>query len=138
MVMDFDVTRREFLEVGAAASLTAFTDSRVRIELTPEEDRTLLAMVRTLFPHSGASDKAYSQVAVALKERCRRDATAFDHVTKGMTMLDRLGSQVFSAVSARERVAILVQAKDSRFFRVVYAEALEALYGSPEAWRLFA
>ena len=137
--MDYDLTRREFLEVSAAAAgLVAFSEQRSRVDLVPEETRTLHAMIRTLFRHPRAEDERYARATTLIAERCRIDATVFGEVTRGIHMLERQGTHGFAAASDHERVAILSRSKDGAFFRVVYAEALEALYGAPEAWRLFA
>lgn len=131
--MDYELNRREFLEVSAAASLAGLVEIRIGHELTAEERRTLLAVVRTLFPRGG-DDQGYFRAARAIEWRCTSDATAYKVVTDGLGSLDRAFGGGFEGAGERSRIRLLKAAEDTPFFRLVYAETLESLYGSPEAW----
>lgn len=136
--MDYELTRREFLEVSAtAAGMAPFAELRLGRELTAEERATLLTIVRTIFPHDQVGDAPYIKAVAAIEKRCRADSIAFRDVTEGAAALFRASGGHFSTVGDRTRVSLLKAREDSSFFRVVYCEALESLYGSTDMLSLF-
>jgi hypothetical protein len=134
--VDNELTRREFLEISAAAGLAAL-NARPSAELTSEERRTLLAVVRTLFPHDHIGDGPYLRVVDAIQKRCHGDAAAFKAVTGGTAALESASGARFATANDRTRTELLKLERDSLFFRVVYREALQGLYGSRDSWSLF-
>src|SRR5436309_2116994 len=89
--MGFELTRREFLQINAAAGLAAFTPTLFSAspgpELTSEERSALLLVARTLFPHDHMDDSLYFMAVGAIEGRCRADARISRIVTSGIAML---------------------------------------------------
>lgn len=136
MNLDVDLTRREFLEISTAV-VAAFAELRIRTEVSAKERATLVAVVRDLFSHPGSGEATYAQAATVIIDRCRRDAMARVEVTQGLTILNRCCAGRYATASDRRRFAALTMLRDGGFFRTVYGEALEAVYGRRDAWRLY-
>ncbi len=135
--MDNELTRREFLQVSGGAGLATVAGARLSWGLTSEERGTLLAVVRTVFRHDHVGDDVYSRAVSAIEDRCRDDPTVLRDVTGGVAALDRLSAGRFAGAPDQTRSELLRSRMDTPFFRTVYGEALESLYGSPDMWRMF-
>ncbi len=131
-----DLSRREFLEVSAAAGLTALAVPPSASELTQDQRRVLLSIARTLFPHRGVGDEPYLRAVAYVEQRCRCDFRIFDAVKTGLERLEWLSASDFTAVSESTRVVRLRRMRRTSFFSVIYRELLEGLYGAPDSWRL--
>jgi len=134
--MSPDLTRREFLEVSAAAGLVAVASPAVSRDVNADQRRTLLGIARTLFPHRGVGEEPYLRAVVHLEQQCRRDFRISHAVKNGVERIDWLSNWDFSAIPERERVLLLKRTQHADFFGVLYRELLEGLYGSPDSWRL--
>ncbi len=131
-----DLSRREFLEVSAAAGLTALTVPVSARVLTREQRSTLLSTARTVFPHRGVSDEPYLRAVAHVEQQCRCDFRIFHGVKTGVERLEWLSGWDFAGLPESTRVRLLKRVEHTSFFRVLYREILEGLYGSPESWRL--
>ena len=138
--MVFDLTRREFLiSMGAGPTLAApygwipgGLDGFQMREL-----QTLLVVARTLFPHSALDATHYVRVVEAICRCCERNASAMKCVSEGLTTL-RSYAASFDTASEATRIEILKTMEMTDFFRVLYTQALENLYGDPGIWDVFA
>ena len=141
--MVLEVTRREFLLVNAAAGMAAALSPTVfgaflGPELSAEQRNTLLLIAKTLFPHEEADDKLYLDAVKAIEMRCRTDTKISRIVTSGIAEVSAAcGGR--AGTTDRNKCAQLLKAMESSdFFRLVYAESLEHVYGSSETWTIFA
>jgi len=134
--MSFELTRREFVLVNMSVGLTALLHLPCRLALTPRERDTLFTVGRTLFPHDNA-EAAYQRAVNAVEQRCLADPETFYAVTRGVSRLDAAAVGGFATADRQTRVAVLRPMMRTRFFRVVYAETLDSLYGRPEVWQIF-
>ena len=96
----------------------------------------LLSIARTLFPHLGVDDQPYLRAVAYVELRCRCDFIVFHDVKTGLDRLHWLSASEFTAMAESAQVAVLRRLQHTSFFRVVYRELLEGLYGSPDSWRL--
>jgi len=136
--MVLEITRREFLLVNVAAGLAALTSPLFSAvlgpELNAEQRSTLLLIAKTLFPHEHADEKLYFNAVNAIEMRCRADSRVSRIVTSGIAMV----SAACESRSDRNKCAeVLRKMESSDFFRIVYAETLENVYGSPDVWSVF-
>jgi hypothetical protein len=129
-----DLTRRQFL-ISVATGVTVmpavgwpFLDQFVMFR--SEEAQTLLAMAKTLFPHPRIGDSDYMRAVAAIYLRCDADETVSDSVRSGLAVL----GPRFASATEPVRVAVLKRMEGTWFFRVVYVETLESLYGSAGIW----
>ena len=138
MTIDFRLTRRVFLEIMAGIyTITPVGRLHRRFDLRKARRVTLLAVLRDLFPHRGATDDAYARATAAITARCQREPKAFEDVVQGLGALERNCAGRFAEASHGRRLALLTMLRDGPFFHTMYGEALEAMYGSREAWLLF-
>ena len=131
------VTRRDFLLVNVSAGIAALLPSVLRRGLTTQEQQTLLAVARTIFPHDNVPDRVYLRAIARVDARCRADPTIANALARGLTALEWACPNSFARMSASARISVLRVIRSGRFFNVAYAELLEALYGPPEMWMLF-
>jgi len=137
-VLDYDLTRREFIEVSAALTVTmaALSDTHRGHDLNAEERDTLIVMIRTVFPHT-VRDNVYRDAVEVINLRCRNDPATFVDVTAGVAALEAKAGNKFSRLPEAARISLLTSIEGSAFFRVVVSEALESLYGSSGMWTMF-
>ena len=135
--MVYEPTRREFLLLNLSAGLAVLLEPGLGQPLSQAERRTLLGIARTLFPHSNAHDNLYAGAIDALETRCRCDATTLDIVRRGTNLLESATGGHFSESTSHTRTRLLKTLEERPFFRIVYAEMLQSLYGSPTMWLLF-
>ena len=137
MNMDYELNRREFLEVTAAVGFLTFAEPRAARALSAEENRALLACVRTLFQHERIKDEPYARVVENISNKARRSSEHFHDLVQGLANLDRASGGDFAKSPKTTRIALLQAQQNAWFFQAVYREALETLYGSNETWRMF-
>ena len=137
--MSLELTRREFLTINLGAALAALTAPSVGLGLpglSPDEGHALLTVTRTLFPSVTGDETGYVRAVLAINERCCREAEAFNSLRTSLVSLDRASGGRFTQASERTRVSALKTLENTSFFHIVYIEALESLYGSPELWMM--
>lgn len=134
--MVFDVTRREFVLVNVSASLGALIQTRFGQELSDGERKTLLVIAVTLFPSKGVNTSVYERAVDSVDRRCGTDVKKFDAITSGVAALEWTCGGKFTTCSPRTRFLALQEIESSQFFRLVYRELLEALYGPQDTWSL--
>lgn len=135
--MVLELTRREFLTVNFGAALAVLTASSADLKmpgLSSEEAHTLLAVTRTLFPSMADDEMGYVRAVLAIKERCSCEVETFDSLKTTLASLDRTSGGRFEQANERTRVTALKKFENTDFFHIVYIEALDSLYGSPELW----
>jgi hypothetical protein len=135
--MDYELTRRAFLEISATAGVGLLTQGAFARDLTVDERRTLLAIARALFPRRGVPDAIYVSVVDSVERSCSADDGLFAIITRGLAVLERACPGGFANIPAEAAVRLLEQVDDTPFFAAVYAETLEGLCGSPGAWAMF-
>jgi hypothetical protein len=141
--MVLEVTRREFLLVNAAAGVAAalspaLFSAVLGPALSDEQRETLLLITKTLLPHERADDKLYVNAVNAIEMRCRKDSKISRIVTSGIGEVSAACGSRAGTPARGKCTQVLKAMESSDFFRLVYAETLENVYGSPDTWNIFA
>lgn len=135
--MVFDISRRDFIRVNVTASFLALTQKNVALQLTAHERDTLLAIARTIFPHTGVDEWPYLRAVDRLRRRCELNSDLLDVIAGGITELEWTCGQQFTRMPTASRVAALASIRSTTFYNVAYSELLEGLYGPFDMWSLF-
>lgn len=131
------ITRREFLLVSLSTGLVVLIPVSLHRGFTPDQQRTLLAVARTMFPHDHESDLIYMSAIGRVDSRCWSNAKLSSLISAGLLALERTCPETFTKANQSARVAALKAHEGSQFFQALYSELLEAIYGPPEMWSLF-
>ena len=135
--MTDDITRREFLARNIAAGTLLMAHTRLDQRLTAREQRTLLAVARSMFPHQDAPPGAYARAIALVDRRCQIDSAYFRTVVSGLASLEWSCAGQFCLVGDRARIQLLSVVENTGFFRLVYRQLLDGLYGNAAIWSLF-
>src|SRR5687767_6813374 len=113
--MVFDLSRREFLLLNVSAGVAALLPNAFNEGLSTHDQRTLLAMARTVFPHDTGSDRMYKRAVALIDARCRQDPAVARLLSRGLSELDWSCLENFATASEGVRVAALKPLRGSRF-----------------------
>ncbi len=146
------LNRRNFLKTSAAsmAAAGAVSGGMVSIGATPawaealtaikpDAARTLLVMVRDLYPHDRLGDAYYETALASMDQAAAKDATVAGQLNEGAVALDaaarKLHGTPYAAIKAEaDRVAVLKSIETTPFFAKVRGDMVVALYNQPEVW----
>ena len=138
--MGLVLTRRQFL-----ISLAAGTDLAPSLEhqmiagqvptFSVKERRTLLVVMRTLFPQGNFEERDYTKAIDALNARCTSDQKISTLLARGLAELEK---GRFTEVVQSVQISMLKKMETTDFFRLVYNETVESLYGSHDLWHKLA
>lgn len=144
--------RRNFLKTSAASVAAAGAVSGGMVSITampawaegltaikPDAAKTLLVMVRDLYPHDRLGDAYYEKALASMDQEAAKDATLAGQLNEGAVALDaaarKLRNTPYAAIKAEEdRVAVLKSIETTPFFRKVRGDMVVALYNQPEVW----
>ncbi len=133
-------SRRGVLRLLSAVGLSGFLPSAgIAAELPglkvldAGQARQLLAITRELFPHDFLDDDYYLGIVATLDARAEADESVARVLISQLAILP--GG--FAAMPEAGREAYLGSIEETPFFKLVYNETLQGLYGNPEVARLF-
>ncbi|WP_434623261.1 twin-arginine translocation signal domain-containing protein [Azospirillum sp. B2RO_4] len=146
------LNRRNFLKTSAASMAAAGAVSGGMVSITatpawaealtavkPDAARTLLVMVRDLYPHDRLGDAYYEKAVASMDQAAAKDATLAGQLNEGAVALDaaarKLHGKPYADVKAEaDRVSVLKSIETTPFFAKVRGDMVVALYNQPEVW----
>jgi hypothetical protein len=150
------VTRRGFLKGGGAATMgvvalsvgagwIASPDGAWAVEaktLKPETMRTLIQMARDIYPHDQLADRYYAFAVAPYDEKAAKDASVKSLIETGIAALDKAARAKHKLAYAdvgweADRVALLRQIQDGKFFQTVRGGLVTGIYNNPQVWTKF-
>jgi hypothetical protein len=110
--------------------------------LQPAESRTLVVLVRDLFPHDRLDDSFYLRAIAPLNDEATVDPAKRRLLAEGVANLDALAKAAdrkpYAGIADENvRVAIIKKIEGTPFFTEVYGASIVALYNQPEVWPKF-
>ena len=150
------VSRRGFLKGGGAtaAGLVALSVGTGWIgspdgawalgvkTLKPETMQTLIQMARDIYPHDQLADRFYAFAVAGYDEKAGADPGVKTLIEDGIAGLNSLAqakhkTPYASVAWEADRVALLRQIQDGKFFQTVRGGLVTGLYNNPEVWPRF-
>lgn len=146
------INRRNFLKSSAASVAAAGAVSGGMVSMAappawaealsvikPDAAKTLLVMVRDLYPHDRLGDAYYEKALASMDQEAAKDATLAGQLNQGAAELDaaarKLHKTPYTEIPAEaDRVAVLKSIEATPFFRKVRGDMVVALYNQPEVW----
>ena len=105
--------------------------------LNAHEGKTLLQMVRDIYPHDTLSDFYYAGVVSGLDGGAKDDGDLAKLLKDGVSSLDQAMGVNFVDLSEGNRLSVLNGMQDDGFFQKVRGTTVVALYNDPLVWRHF-
>ncbi len=99
-------------------------------------DRTLLRMLRLMYPHDRFPDGPYERTRDVLLANAAASPRLAGLVTQGVRDLDALGGRPFAELSTADATAVLERMAETDFFIAVRTMAFATLYNDNEVWEL--
>jgi hypothetical protein len=147
------VSRRSFLKGGSAglvalsvgAGFIASADGAWALgvkNLKPETMQTLVQMARDIYPHDHLGDRFYAAAVATYDNQAGTDPAVKTLVEDGIAKLDNLAKTKHKTGYASvawevDRVALLKQIQDGKFFQTVRGNLVTGIYNNPEVWPKF-
>ena len=144
------LNRRQFLQTSgyATAGAAAIASGAVLVapdgawalgltKLDEHSGKTILAMVREIYPHETLADMYYAGVVGALDADAAGSEDTAKMLTDGVKSLDSAKGVNFVDLSDGLKMEVLNGMSDSGFFQAVRGKAVVALYNNPLVWRHF-
>jgi hypothetical protein len=110
--------------------------------LKPGTMRTLIKMARDIYPHDHLADRFYAVAMKGYDEKAGSDAAIKAMIETGVSTLDELARKKHGVAYAEvgweaERVALLRQVENDKFFQTVRGGLVVSLYNQKEVWPAF-
>lgn len=105
--------------------------------LEPTPARTLLAVLRTLYPHDRLPDAVYRRVVVAFDRIACTSPALREQLAGFIVALDSATPLPFADLSESYRVTTLKQNESAPAFRFVQRTGVRYLYDDIEVWEAF-
>lgn len=99
-------------------------------------DRTLLRVLRVMYPHGAFPDGPYERTRDALLADAAASPRLAGVIAQGVRDLDALGDRPFADLSDAEATALLERIAGSDFFTAVRNKGFATLYDDHEVWAL--
>jgi hypothetical protein len=144
------MNRRQFLQTSGYATATAAAVASGAVLLAPDgawalglsaldehTGKTLLAMVRQIYPHDTLADRYYAGVVGALDAEAAKNKEVAQMLGKGVADLDAARGVKWADLSDGYQLEVLEGIQDTAFFQKVRGKAVVALYNNPLVWRHF-
>lgn len=144
------VSRREFVvSTGAATILVTSgavisSDRSWGLEVTnlkPETMKALIQIARDIYPHDRFSDAVYANAVKGYDEQSGKDASVREMLEGGIQTLNGMARAKHGADYADvgweiERVALLRDIQDGKFFQTIRGGLVTGIYNNPDVWIL--
>jgi hypothetical protein len=98
--------------------------------------RSLLQMLRTMFPHSQIPDGPYERTVDALLADANASPRVTTLLTQGVSDLDAVAGKPFTQLSESDAYALLEGIQDTPFFALVKAKGITTLYNDQQVWEI--
>jgi hypothetical protein len=126
---------------GATISATAAWAEGARA-LTPHAMATLVLVARDIYPHDHVADLFYIKAVTPWDAKAEKDPAVRDMLLGGVARLDgdaqdRHGAPYLGLGWEADRVALLRNIEETKFFRTLRADLVVSLYNQPEIWPKF-
>lgn len=143
------LSRRELLKRGAIGAALIIAGRAVispdrawgleATSLKPDTVATLIRMARDTYPHDRLPDRFYAIAIKGHDTKSAEDEAYKALIEDGVADLDnRAGSVGYRGLGwEEERVAILRDIQDSKFFQTVRGDLVVSLYNQKEVWPFF-
>lgn len=147
------VSRRGFLKGGGAglvalsvgSSWIASADGAGALgvkNLKPETMQTLVQMARDIYPHDHLADRFYAFAVAGYDEKAGADAGVKALIEDGIAGLNAAAQAKYKTPYAAvgweaDRVALLRQIQEGKFFQAIRGNLVTGLYNNPEVWPKF-
>lgn len=144
------VNRRQFLQTSGLATVSFMlgtsgvvlftTDGAWALEMKTFDMRTaktLLVMVRTIYPHDTLADIYYAKVIGDLDALAAKNNGIRKMFAKEISKLNKILDVKFVDLSPHNRLRVLQTIETSAFFRKVRSTTVVSLYNQPLVWRHF-
>jgi hypothetical protein len=105
--------------------------------LDPATAETLVAILRTLYPHDRLPDRIYRRVVAVFDRMMRESNAAADMIGGAVEQLDGRYPLPFRELSESYRVAALKAIEGTLPFRFLQRTAVRFLYDDVEVWAAF-
>jgi hypothetical protein len=110
--------------------------------LKPDTMQTLVQMARDIYPHDQLGDRFYVAAVAPYDEKAGTDASVKALIEDGIAGLDSAAKAkhktAYTAVAwEADRVALLRQIQDGKFFQTIRGGLVTGLYNNPEVWTKF-
>ena len=99
--------------------------------LSPEQEATLLRILRVAYPHDRFPDAPYQRTAKSIQ-----DADVDGLLAEGIAELNRAAGGDFGSLSESEATAALQRMSQTPFFTFIHATTVVTLYDDHEVWDL--
>lgn len=143
--------RREFLQkgalliVGTAVSTAAPARAAAGNDqwtaplktLSPAQARTLLKMVRQIYPHPKLDDACYMTTVLDLDAEAAASPETAKLLTEGIAQLQSSHGGKFDDLTPEQQTAVLVTIQSGPFFQKVRSVEVVSLYNNHEVWKRF-
>lgn len=145
-------SRRNLLKTGAAAlPVAALAGASISASaawaqdakaLTPHAVATLVRVARDTYPHDHIADIFYIKAVTPWDAKAAKDPAIRDMILDGVARLDaaagdKHGAPYLGVGWEADRVALLRDMEQSKFFRTIRADLVVSLYNQPEIWPKF-
>jgi hypothetical protein len=100
------------------------------------DQRTLVAMVRAMFPHASFPDGPYERTAAAIVDAAESDVRTRAQLEQGMRELDVAGGAPFAQLEPAAALDVLHGMSGTAFFEAVRSQTILTLYNDPEVFTL--
>ena len=110
--------------------------------LKPTAMQTLVQMARDIYPHDQIADRFYAFAVASYDEKAATDGALKTLIEDGIASLDALAQDKHKSPYAAvgweaDRVALLRQIQDGKFFQTIRGNLITGLYNNPEVWPVF-
>lgn len=148
---DLKVNRRRFLQGsgGLLLGTLLYTSGPIALlapgkswalemtTLDSDMGRTVLQLVRRIYPHDDMEDAVYAFAVKALDEKAASDPSVVPLLTQGFTQLNDLAGTDWTTLDENRQVELLEQIQQSDFFKLVRGTAVSSLYSNELAYQHF-
>jgi len=143
-----DPGRRGFLAAGSAAAIAISGAALIHgseawalevKSLKPATMQTLIRVARDIYPHDKVPDRAYAVAMKGYDKKAEDDPATRKMLEDGVAGLNAVARKKYGVPYAQvgweaQRVAILQEIRNTKFFQTIRSNLVVGLYNQPEVW----